>query len=168
MPIVAPPLKARPTTYKGVRMRSRLEAGFAAWLDDAGVEWQYEPECYSAPELGQWLPDFLISAWVLDEYALSLTLLEAPTDLIPPLAARRRLLIDVKPRPAGESLIERWQAITDANFVLADRPLAVCACPGNVWHSAIGEHLVHHAEAGLILGDAPVGPWVGEWWRGDQ
>ena len=50
-------LKSRPTTYKGIRMRSRLEADYAADLDRQGYRWRYEPECF-ASETGQWLPDF--------------------------------------------------------------------------------------------------------------
>lgn len=50
--------KARPTMYGGHRMRSRLEAGFAAWLDQWGIKWEYEPEAYAAAGLGQYLPDF--------------------------------------------------------------------------------------------------------------
>jgi hypothetical protein len=38
-------------------MRSRLEAKYAAWLDQEGILWEYEPECFAGPE-GQWLPDF--------------------------------------------------------------------------------------------------------------
>lgn len=39
-------------------MRSRLEAGFAAWLDQMGVPWQYEPTAF-ASDRGQYLPDFV-------------------------------------------------------------------------------------------------------------
>lgn len=43
-------------------MRSRMEAGFAAYLDSLpGVMWAYEPECF-ANEHGQYLPDFRIDA----------------------------------------------------------------------------------------------------------
>lgn len=51
----------RPTLYRGIRMRSRLEASYAAHLDaDAGLyTWSYEPDCFAAPA-GQWLPDFRI------------------------------------------------------------------------------------------------------------
>lgn len=52
--------KARPTTYKGIRMRSRLEAGYAAWLDDRGWDWQYEPQAFAGANGVQYLPDFLI------------------------------------------------------------------------------------------------------------
>jgi len=50
-------LKARPTLYKGIQMRSRLEALYAQSLDGEGTAWQYEPECF-ADEHGQYLPDF--------------------------------------------------------------------------------------------------------------
>lgn len=50
---------ARPTIHGGIRMRSRLEAGFARWLDEQGIEWQYEPYALSG-ERGQYLPDFVL------------------------------------------------------------------------------------------------------------
>jgi len=51
-------IKARPTLYKGVQMRSRLEADYAAFLDrNDSYSWEYEPECFAGPD-GQWLPDF--------------------------------------------------------------------------------------------------------------
>jgi len=53
--------RARPTTYRGIPMRSRLEARFAALLDDAGAQWQYEPNAFGG-RAGQYLPDFLIHA----------------------------------------------------------------------------------------------------------
>ena len=52
--------RGRPTTYKGIKMRSRLEASFAQLLDSMGVTWKYEPRCY-AGSTGQYLPDFLIT-----------------------------------------------------------------------------------------------------------
>ena len=50
-------IQARPTLYKGIRMRSRLEADYASSLDRRGIDWQYEPTCFGGPD-GQWLPDF--------------------------------------------------------------------------------------------------------------
>jgi hypothetical protein len=50
-------IPGRPTLYKGIRMRSRLEADYAAHLDRYGYRWEYEPECFANGE-GQWLPDF--------------------------------------------------------------------------------------------------------------
>lgn len=50
-------IPARPTTYKGIKMRSRLEARYAAELDRIGQAWTYEPRAY-ADSTGQFLPDF--------------------------------------------------------------------------------------------------------------
>lgn len=55
----APTLKARRTLYRGVAMRSRLEAHWAQRLDALGATWSYEPQCF-ADESGQYLPDFKV------------------------------------------------------------------------------------------------------------
>lgn len=52
-------IKARPTVYAGVMMRSRLEASFAQYLDKNRWNWEYEPLCFAGPA-GQYLPDFRI------------------------------------------------------------------------------------------------------------
>lgn len=57
--------KARPTTYKGIQMRSRLEAGFAAWLDGISDRWEYEPRAF-AGDGGQYLPDFSFQVMTKD------------------------------------------------------------------------------------------------------
>lgn len=54
-------IPARPTSYNGIRMRSRTEARFAAYLDRQGVPWTYEPEAFASRE-GQYLPDFVVAA----------------------------------------------------------------------------------------------------------
>ena len=54
-----PDFTPRPTVYNGIQMRSRLEAGFAAWLDKMRVEWAYEPKAFGGSE-GQYLPDFYV------------------------------------------------------------------------------------------------------------
>jgi hypothetical protein len=38
-----PSAHAIPTVYKGVQMRSRLEARWAAFFDELGWPWEYEP-----------------------------------------------------------------------------------------------------------------------------
>jgi hypothetical protein len=53
-------IPARPTVYRGIRMRSRLEADYASALDRDGETWEYEPTCFAGPD-GQWLPDFRVS-----------------------------------------------------------------------------------------------------------
>jgi hypothetical protein len=54
-------IKARPTIYKGIQMRSRLEADYAphldtpapGWIHEPGQvfepDWDYEPECFAGP-----------------------------------------------------------------------------------------------------------------------
>ena len=51
----------RSTLYRGIRMRSRLEASYAAHLDATigPDKWEYEPVCFAGPD-GQWLPDFRV------------------------------------------------------------------------------------------------------------
>lgn len=53
---------ARPTVYRGIHMRSRLEARWAAYLDGnpSWRGWEYEPRAY-ADQSGQWLPDFVVA-----------------------------------------------------------------------------------------------------------
>jgi hypothetical protein len=51
-------LQAIPTTYKGYRMRSRLEARWATFFDALGIRWEYEREGYNLGEGIFYLPDF--------------------------------------------------------------------------------------------------------------
>jgi len=44
-----------PTMYRGIQMRSRLEARWAAYLDITDWKWEYEPV-----DLPGWIPDFII------------------------------------------------------------------------------------------------------------
>lgn len=48
-------MQAIPTIYNGFRFRSRLEATWAAFFDELGWQWEYEP-C----DFNGWIPDFLI------------------------------------------------------------------------------------------------------------
>lgn len=48
-------IEAKPTTYKGVNFRSRLEARWAVYFDMQEVKWVYEPI-----DFGSWSPDFLL------------------------------------------------------------------------------------------------------------
>lgn len=54
-----PRIPARPTIYRGIQMRSRLEARCAAFLDRVRLIWEYEPVAF-ANERGQYLPDFYL------------------------------------------------------------------------------------------------------------
>src|SRR5262245_39016319 len=48
-------MRAIPTTYAGIRFRSRLEARYAVLFDLLGWRWSYEPI-----DLAGWIPDFVI------------------------------------------------------------------------------------------------------------
>jgi len=58
--VSAPTIPARPTVYRGIQMRSRLEAKAAAELDKHGLSWRYEPWAFGDAE-GQYLPDFAVA-----------------------------------------------------------------------------------------------------------
>lgn len=104
--------EARPTTYNGIRMRSRLEAGFAQTLDQYGIKWLYEPQAF-ANESGQYLPDFYAD----DEF------------------------VEVKPRLAdyGEALDEVVTAMAKLHIIKSSVPEARLRVivgqwsPGGVW-----------------------------------
>lgn len=53
-------MKAIETKYKGYRFRSRLEARWAVYFDDAGIDWEYEPEGFDLGSAGYYLPDFYL------------------------------------------------------------------------------------------------------------
>ena len=53
-------IKAIETEYKGYKFRSRLEARWAVFFDNAGIEWMYEPEGYKLSDGTMYLPDFYL------------------------------------------------------------------------------------------------------------
>lgn len=92
--------RGRRTLYKGVMMRSRTEARFAAALDSALIKWDYEPFALAGPS-GQWLPDFELH-----------------------LDPRHRSFVDVKPKDADVlDGIARWHNI--ASEALPDETVRV-------------------------------------------
>lgn len=48
------------THYLGHRLRSRLEARWAVFFSEAGLQWEYEPEGFRLPGGVYYLPDFYI------------------------------------------------------------------------------------------------------------
>lgn len=53
-------IKPIETVYKGYRFRSRLEARWAVFFDEAGIEWEYEPEGFMMEDGTKYLPDFRV------------------------------------------------------------------------------------------------------------
>ena len=91
-----------PTTYKGVEMRSKLEAAWAEWFDRHKIKWAYEPEGFDLD--GLWyLPDF----W-LPEIKTFVEVKGIMDDLdkeklrrLIPLASERGITVIVGYAPAG-------------------------------------------------------------------
>jgi hypothetical protein len=104
---------ARPTLYSGVQMRSRLEASFAAHLDELGFSWEYEPICFASRK-GQWLPDFkCVGVDILGE--------------------RRTCYFEVKPHSAsGEALAEVHNR-AEASVAASEPTSAVALAIGIGW-----------------------------------
>lgn len=141
-------MKARPTTYKGIEMRSRLEAGFAAWLDGWNIPWHYEPQAF-ASEQGQYLPDFSMYLTIGSE--MRHAYLDVKPDNWSPvgydadaLLARMRIVLETEPDAAllvvqpgqvwyGPNGIDRWVAFTWAvdttNRPSLALPLSRDRCP---------------------------------------
>lgn len=143
-------MKARSTIYNGVQMRSRLEAGYAGWLDLNNVRWTYEP-CAFGSEDGQYLPDFELH------------------DIIP----GRRVFVEVKPE-RFELHHERkrmrviWDSIPDAICVIEAEGyqwphLGMRTSDGQEWWG----HTSWQEENGLLtLHKPPVaGAWSRRYWE---
>jgi hypothetical protein len=154
-------LTPRPTTYKGTTMRSRLEAGFAQWLDQMGWKWQYEPECFAGPS-GQWLPDFLIH-----QPCLTLDWPGGNDDV----HLSYEVYIEVKPSTFSaedrRSLIPRITSL----YLTNPDAVAVIAQDGStptVIHPDGSHAPLDWTWTGLWPIDARrvAGPWQGEWWKG--
>lgn len=129
--------RGTPTVYRGVRMRSRLEAMVASWFDNRRLQWEYEPVCFGDEE-GQYYPDFLVK----------------------PIRVMGRndqaLYVEVKPADlAGQalgSLLTRMESIWSSE---PDAYLAVCA-PNDATFHQFPVHWFRNSEKWT----APDGVWV--------
>jgi len=139
-----PETKGRSTLYKGIRMRSRIEADYAGYLDRRGRQWKYEPDCF-ADERGQWLPDFRIAgtSWAdggpdhLVEVKPA-ELLEPREDECPYCVVRRVDAIVSKVRPAWKSEPE---SIAEVVFWKYGAPCPSLALVGGRNTSWMAHHL---------------------------
>ena len=64
------------TGYAGTTFRSQLEARWAAYFDERGIEWQYEPARFSG-----WTPDFRLVLNGVESYAEVKPVSEFPMDV---------------------------------------------------------------------------------------
>lgn len=53
-------IQAIETRYKGYRFRSRLEARWAVFFDQLGIDWEYEAQGYELSNGEAYLPDFFL------------------------------------------------------------------------------------------------------------
>jgi len=53
-------VNAIPTVFKGIRLKSRLEADFAYLIENLGYKWLYEPQSYLLDNGYHYLPDFYV------------------------------------------------------------------------------------------------------------
>lgn len=112
--------RARPTVYKGIRMRSRLEASVAAWLDSEGDAWEYEPVCFGNAA-GQYLPDFRVTGQNKTTYYLEVKPANADHT-----AALKRMHVIRSSEPRAFLAV-----ITDVGVYPAQRIVPVKACNPN-------------------------------------
>lgn len=90
--VIAGIIDPRLTVYRGVTMRSRLEAAFAAHLDELGLVWRYEPAIFGPAGAG-YLPDFEIRRFEGRHYIeVKPTLREVPR-------AKRRMAVILETYP---------------------------------------------------------------------
>lgn len=127
-------MKARPTTYRGTRMRSRLEAHWAQMFDLSGFDWSYEPENF-AGLTGQYLPDFAITT-----------------------GGGQRIYVEIKPPLARDELVA---ALARMEIIWESTPGAVLWLirlgPGDSWSVETGRHR-HWTTVGPELMFGPSNP----------
>jgi hypothetical protein len=123
-------VRARPTTYKGIAMRSRLEADYAARLDRrAGESWEYESRCF-ANERGQYLPDFR-SVRTSGRYAGDVTYIEVkPLNLLPTTLGPREAAEKIDPLLQRMAII--WSSEPTAGLALVFWEMGLTEVPAQI------------------------------------
>lgn len=55
-------IKAKPTVYKGIHFKSKLEAQWAAFFDELNLSWQYEKDTFPLPDGRVYVSDFTVQS----------------------------------------------------------------------------------------------------------
>lgn len=110
--------KTLPTTYKGVRFKSRTEARWAVFFDLCLLTWDYEPEGFKLSTGETYLPDFFLPEMRL--------WIEVKPDVIPVLdkvldkartfvrdAGRGLLIVRGQPRHKGHLHFSPWHPFSE-------------------------------------------------------
>lgn len=105
-------LASIPTSYRGIQMRSRLEARWAAMFDLLGWEWEYEPF-----DLPGWIPDFAI-------YRMQKGKPRGPFGMAMPEVVRNDpILVEVKPYAPDDAKL--WAPVAKkVHSAMGDRYLS--------------------------------------------
>lgn len=155
-------IRARPTTYKGIQMRSRLEASWAAFFDEQGRTWEYEPMCF-ADETGQYLPDFRVHG--LPHTGPIYVEIKPPLDDDELRGVARRMAIIWQSEPDVELQIISG-SVTGAVVILSGRILArsggqaweMCDRDGPAWYWLVGVKAGHSNTE--VATELPDGTWL--------
>lgn len=147
--------KAIETVYKGYRFRSRLEARWAVFFDELGLDWKYEAEGYDFDGV-RYLPDFEI-------HIPRITLLPDGS-VVYDSEEKQKLFFEIKGKyEITRSIIDRMSTVTkyipltfcygdpyEMNIIYFDGDVfsgklsALCTHNSNI-------HLVHLSEQQIVL-----------------
>jgi hypothetical protein len=122
-------IKAIPTTHRGIKMRSRLEASFAQALDEFKIEWAYEAEGFDID--GTWyLPDFWIPSFnaFVEVKGIIDDSVERPRKLAGSLTGGRRIFL-ADPQSVKSWQIDDPRLIQLARRAHGDREAVLARCP---------------------------------------
>ncbi len=108
-------MNAIPTVYRSIQFRSRLEATWAAFFDECGWTWEYEPL-----DLDGWIPDFLLTP------------------------GRRQVFVEVKPITALDDLLAAgyWPKIENAKPELPTLLVGCCLFSERVFPEIQGDTFI--------------------------
>lgn len=132
-------MKAIETLYKGYKFRSRLEARWAVFFDNAGISYLYEPQGFVLRDGTNYLPDFYLNelkTWVevkgvLDSksaHKIELFAEDLPDD-------QRLWVVSDIPNPDDVAEVNSWfyragGCMWDMHFNNGfDQPYLPCVCP---------------------------------------
>lgn len=141
-------MKAIQTEYNGYKFRSRLEARWAVFFDEAGIKYQYEPEGFEMQDGTRYLPDFYLpdlDLWVEVKGVMS----EYDEKKVTEFSVGRRVaLLREIPNPAEDDICgviwspygfggeylggEIYESSVDENgdiLIGWDAPYIFCVCP---------------------------------------
>ena len=145
----SPRIAAKPTVWRGIPMRSALEARWAQHLDEIGVLWEYEPQpFFLGPKRVGYLPDFRLTrldAW-LEVKGGHLLGLEKTRALARQLGAKGLVIV-------GTGVGVAWRALPSGGASALEIGYGKCLC-GQVAVGPMGARRGSRVSTGGALGIA--------------